>query len=151
VQLVALFEGQLRFDESTEVAFASHAEDGDWFSYVMGDGEVTGERLSGKVTWTNHPRRRADGTWLPDFTGVIVTDDGVEILFFFHGYNQGVAGPEDYDHRTAVAALTLVAGDDRYRWVNDVFAILEADVKPSANPEVWQISAYECVNDVGSR
>jgi hypothetical protein len=148
VHLQALFEGQLRFDEATEVGFPSHGEDGDWLSYVQGNGEVSGERLSGRLTWTNHPRRRADGVWLPDFQGVIVTDEGTEVLFSFRGYNHGVASPDDSDRRIAVAALTLAAADERYRWVNNVFAILEAEVRPSADPEVWHVRAFECVSDI---
>src|SRR5215470_19219666 len=90
MQTVALFEGELRFDETTEVAFRTYGADGDWVCYVTGDGHVTGERLSGSVRWTNHPRRRADGTWLPDFHGVISTNDDAQILFSFSGYNWGV-------------------------------------------------------------
>jgi hypothetical protein len=66
MELVLLFEGLLRFDESSEVGFPAHGDDSDWSGYVVGDGELTGPRLTGSVRWTNHPRRRADGTWLPE-------------------------------------------------------------------------------------
>jgi hypothetical protein len=90
----------------------------------------------------------------PDFHGVISTEDGADILFSFHGYNFGVresAQPhplQPYEQRAALAALTVAAGDDRYRWVNQVFAVLEADVRPFANPEHWRIRAFECVNEI---
>jgi hypothetical protein len=29
-----------------------------------------------------------------------------------------------------------------------VFAVLEADVRPSAEPERWLLRAYECVNEI---
>jgi len=148
MQTVALFEGELRFDETTEVGFRTYGADGDWVSYVTGDGHVTGERLSGSVRWTNHPRRRADGTWLPDFHGVISTNDGAQILFSFSGYNWGVNDPFEYDRRAAMAALTLAASEERYMWVNRVFAVLEADVRPSADPEHWTVRAFECVNEI---
>jgi hypothetical protein len=33
-------------------------------------------RISGQFRGANHPNRRSDGTFLPDFQGVIETDDG---------------------------------------------------------------------------
>ena len=36
----------------------------------------------------NHPHRRGDGTFLPDFQGVIETDDGAEVLFDYRGYGR---------------------------------------------------------------
>ncbi len=153
MRLVELFEGELRFDESTEVGFPAHGDDGDVSGYVQGDGAVNGTRLSGRLRWTNHPRRRADGTWLPDFHGVISTDDGADVLFSFRGYNWEVSDPVPEmhmpsEHRAAVAALTLAAADERYRWVNRVFAVIEADVRPLADPEHWRVRAFECVNEL---
>src|SRR5690242_19427956 len=105
MDLLPLFEGDLEFDETTEVGFATHADDGDWSAYVRGGGHVVGERVSGDLQWTNHPRRRADGTWLPDVQGVITTGDGAAILFSFVGYNRGVTDPFEYEHRAGLAAL----------------------------------------------
>jgi len=42
----------------------------------------------------------------------------------------------------------IAAGHDRYRWWNQVFAVLEADVRQFANPEHWRIRAFECVNEI---
>jgi hypothetical protein len=53
-----------------------------------------------------------------------------------------------YEQRATLAALTLSAGDDRYRWVNRTFAVMEADVRPFANPEHWRVRAFECVNEI---
>jgi hypothetical protein len=154
MKLIPLFEGDLRYDESTEAGVAAYNESGDIESYAQGDGHVTGERLKGSVRWTNHPRRRADGVGLPDFHGVLSTDDGAEILFSFYGYSWGVrqaagAHPlQPFDRRAALAALRLAAGDEGYRWVNRVFAVIEADVAPYADPEHWRIRAFECVNEL---
>ncbi|HJQ51602.1 MAG TPA: hypothetical protein VJ838_13900 [Gaiellaceae bacterium] len=148
MKLIPLFEGELRFDETTEVGFPTYGEDGDWLAYVEGDGAVSGQRITGDLRWTNHPRRRADGTWLPAFDGVIRTEDSAEILFSFGGYNQGVTDPFEYEHRGALAALTLASANPAYRWVNPVFAVLEADLRPSADPEHWRLRAYECVNEI---
>ena len=148
MQLVPLFEGELVFDESTEVGFPTYAEDGDWLAYVQGHGSISGERLQGELRWTNHPRRRADGTWLPDYQGSIATADGAQLLFSMAGYNTGVGDPFTYDQRAALCSLTLAATDERYRWVNDLFAVVEADVRPSADPEHWRLRASECVNEI---
>lgn len=150
MRLVPLFDGELSFDETTEVGFPTYDTDGDWASYVLGDGRVAGERLNGNVRWTNHPRRRADGTWLPEFHGVISTDDDAQILISFSGYNRGVTDPFEYEHRSGLAAVTLSASDDRYRWVNQVFAVMEADIRPSADPERWRVRAFECVNEIAA-
>ena len=154
MRLSPLFDGELRYDESTEAGVAAFGPSGDIASYAQGDGQITGDRLRGQLRWTNHPRRRADGVGLPDFHGVISTDDGVEILFSFHGYNFGVkesAKPnplQPYEQRAALAALALAAGDERYRWVNRIFAVIEADVHPFAKPEHWRIRAFECINEI---
>jgi hypothetical protein len=148
VRLVPLFEGELRFDEATEVGFPAHREDGDWAAYVHGDGRVSGDRIGGRLMWTNHPRRRADGTWLPDFQGVITTDDGAQILFSLAGYNQGCDDPYEYERRAALAAMTLATDSEQYGWVNRIFAVVEADVRPSADPEQWRLRAFECVNEI---
>jgi hypothetical protein len=150
MKLNPLFEGELRFDEATEVGFPAYGEDGDWLAYVEGDGAVSGPRLSGDLRWTNHPRRRADGTWLPTFEGVIRTGDPAEILFSFSGYNQGVTDPFEYEHRSALAALTLASANPSYLWVNQLFGVLEADVRPSADPERWRVRAYECLNEIAT-
>jgi hypothetical protein len=150
MKLALLFEGELVFDETTEVGFPTHQEDGDWLAYVEGDGIALGDRLAGKLRWTNHPRRRADGTWLPCFQGVLRTDDGADILFAFNGYNTGFSDPFEYEHRSALAALSLATSNPTYRWVNQVFGVIEADVRPNADPEHWRLRAYECINEIAS-
>ena len=148
MKIVPLFEGELVFDETTEIGFPSHGDDGDWYAYVQGHGSVWGERLQGDLRWTNHPRRRADGTWLPNYQGAITTADGAQLLFSLRGYNRGIGDPYGYDQRTALCSLKLAASAERYRWVNDVFAVVEADVRPSADPEHWRIRAFECVAEI---
>jgi hypothetical protein len=103
MRLVPLFEGELIFDETTEVAFPSYGEDGDWFGYVQGHGSIEGERLSGELRWTNHPRCRADGTWLPNYQGTIATVDGANLLFCSRGYNEGIGDP--FGKRAPLGAL----------------------------------------------
>ena len=156
MKLIPFFEGDLIYDESTEAGVAAFEATGDISTYAQGDGRITGDRLSGNLRWTAHPRRRADGVSLPDFHGVITTDDAATILFSFQGYSVGgreAAKPhplQPYEQRAVLATLTFAAGEDRYRWHNRVFALMEADARPFADPERWHIRAFECVNEIVS-
>ena len=66
-----------------------------------------------------------DGTFLPDFQGVIETDDGATILFDLRGF--GRAYPPGA--RQIVVAVTHVSDDDRYRRLNDVLAVGAGEVR----------------------
>jgi hypothetical protein len=43
--------------------------------FFLAEGRCEG-RIAGRFIGANHPHRRSDGTFLPDFQGVIETDDG---------------------------------------------------------------------------
>ena len=91
--------------------------------YGSGEGRVTGERVSGSVRWSNHPRRREDGVLLPDAHGVIETNDGARILFHLGGYSSVIEG--EAAKRGILSPATFATDDDRYRWLNDVVAVGE--------------------------
>jgi hypothetical protein len=55
--------------------------------FFLAEGRCEG-RISGLSRGANHPHRRSDGTFLPDFQGVIETDDGAEVLFDYRGYGR---------------------------------------------------------------
>ena len=82
--------------------------------FFLAQGRCEG-RISGRFRGANHPNRRGDGTFLPDFQGVIETDDGAELLFDYRGY--GRAYP--VGRRQIVATGTHLSEDERYRWLND--------------------------------
>ena len=84
----------------------------------MAEGRCEG-RISGLFRGANHPHRRGDGTFLPDFQGVIETDDGAEVLFDYRGY--GRAYP--VGRRQIVASGTHLSEDERYRWLNDSLSV----------------------------
>ena len=52
--------------------------------FGIGDGRREG-RVTGRFRGANYPYRRGDGTFLPNFQGVIETDDGAEVLFDYRG------------------------------------------------------------------
>jgi hypothetical protein len=74
----------------------------------------------------NHPQRRGDGTFCPDFHGVISTEDGATVVFHCGGY--GRAYPEGA--RQIVCWLTHVSDAPEYRWLNDVVCVGTGEVRP---------------------
>jgi hypothetical protein len=94
--------------------------------YGSGGGRVSGERVTGAVRWSNHPRRREDGVLMPDAHGVIETDDGARIVFHLAGYSTAIEGSST--KRAIVSSATFATDDDRYRWLNDVVAVGEGTI-----------------------
>ncbi|MBA2714515.1 MAG: hypothetical protein H0U55_13295 [Rubrobacteraceae bacterium] len=92
--------------------------------FFLAEGRCEG-RISGRFRGANHPYRRGDGTFLPDFQGVIETDDGAEVLFDYRGY--GRAYP--VGRRQIVASGTHLSEDERYRWLNDSLSVGVGEVR----------------------
>jgi hypothetical protein len=92
--------------------------------FFFADGRCEG-RISGRFRGANHPRRRGDGTYCPDFQGVIESDDGAVVYFDYQGY--GRAYPEG--RRQVVLAATHLASDERYRWLNDTVCVSTGEVR----------------------
>jgi Protein of unknown function (DUF3237) len=92
--------------------------------FFLAEGRCEG-RISGLFRGANHPHRRGDGTFLPDFQGVIETDDGAEVLFDYRGY--GRAYP--VGRRQIVASGTHLSQDERYRWLNDSLSVGVGEVR----------------------
>ncbi len=98
--------------------------------FFLAEGRCEG-RISGLFRGANHPHRRSDGTFLPDFQGVIETDDGAEVLFDYQGY--GRAYP--VGKRQIVVSGTHLSEDERYLWLNDVLTAVLIRVDPEANSQ----------------
>jgi len=117
---------------SVELAGAAGAEGQ---SFLIAEGRSSG-RLSARLRAANFPRRRVDGTLLPDFRGVLECDDGATILFAWHGYAVTAAeGP----HRL-VGSLTHVTDDDRYLWLNDAVCAVAGEVRPRAEAAGFDVA-----------
>lgn len=109
--------------------------------YGEGDGTVMGERIKGHLRWVNHPCRRSDGVMLPNLDGVITTDDGSLVMFALEGrtvFNNETGGQ--------LLMATFSAEDERYRWLNNTFCVLEGVI----NGEALTMSAkvYQCINEL---
>jgi hypothetical protein len=128
---------------------------GGWGADLAGPDSVEGRffflaegRISGLFRGANHPNRRSDGTFLPDFQGVIETDDGAEILFDYRGY--GRAYP--VGRRQIVTSATHLSEDERYRWLNDSLSVGVGEVRsqedgPTELVVEWAELVWEPVSD----
>ena len=106
-------------------------------SFLIAEGRCDG-RLSGRYRGANHPRRRVDGALLPDFRGVIETDDGATIAFAWQGYARAPANGS----RELVGSITHLSDHERYSRLNDVVCPLAGEVRPRAG------GGFEVVLDV---
>lgn len=140
----------LRFSYAEEWEFLLSGEaathEGQYF--FIAEGRCSG-RVNGRFHGANHPRRRSDGTYEPDFQGVIETDDGATIFFDWRGY--GRAYP--VGRRQIVGSATHLSADERYLWLNDSVGVCVGEVRSrkDAPPElviemaelIWEPPAEE--------
>ena len=115
---------------------------GDGGGYGEGRGAVTGDRLAGTCVWSNHPRRRGDGRMLPEVHGLIVTDDGAEVLFSL----TGITVFNDEGRGSQNLTGTFTAADERYAWLNDLVCVAEGAIVPARN--TIDIRVYATINEM---
>jgi len=96
--------------------------------FLLAEGRSTG-LLSARYRAANFPRRRSDGALVPEFRGVLETDDGAVILFEW----QGLAVLGDSGMRQLLGSLVHTTDDPRYRWLNDRVCAVEGEVRPRAD------------------
>jgi hypothetical protein len=105
-------------------------------SFFLAEGRAEG-RLSARLRAANFPRRRVDGTLLPEFRGVLETDDGATIAYAWEGYVR----VGDGGRRELVGAIRHETGDARYRWLNDRIGTVVGEIRPRGD-------GFEVVADV---
>jgi hypothetical protein len=94
-------------------------------SFLLAEGRPA-ERPSARYRAANFPRKRTDGALVPEFRGVLETDDGATILFEW----QGLAVKTDSGMRQLLGSLVHTTDDPRYRWLNDRVCAVEGEVRP---------------------
>jgi hypothetical protein len=94
-------------------------------SFLLAEGHSAG-RLSARYRAANFPRKRSDGALVPEFRGVLETDDGAVILFEW----QGLAVLGGSGMRQLLGSLVHTTDDPRYRWLNDRVCAVEGEVRP---------------------
>ncbi len=92
---------------------------------LLAEGRSTG-RLSARYRAANFPRKRTDGALVPEFRGVLETDDGAVIVFEW----QGLAVLNDSGIRRLLGSLVHTTDDPHYRWLNDRVCAVEGEVRP---------------------
>jgi hypothetical protein len=101
---------------------------------LIAEGRAEG-RLSARLRGANFPRRRVDDTLVPEFRGVLETEDGAALLFTWRGY----ARAREDGMRELVGSVTHVCDDERYRWLNDVVCLLTGEVRPRADRDGFEV------------
>jgi len=114
-----------------EFHYVSPFADDSGLGWGVGDGTASGDRLSGTVQWSNHPRGRSDGMMMPAARGVITTADGADVLFELSGRTVFVTQGSETVGRQLLMTL-FDSEDDRYRWLNDTVCMTEGRIDPVA-------------------
>jgi hypothetical protein len=107
-----------------------------------GEGVAHGDRLSGAITWSNHPTRRGDGAMLPNARGVISTENGAEILVDLTGRTVWVERDGQEVGRQLLVVL-MESEHDGYSWLNNLVCVGEGLVDPEAMTS--HIQVFSCV------
>ena len=130
MKLVPLYRVRFTYPEGWEVRLGTpDSIEGQHFYLAEG---VCEGRLKGTFRGANHPRRRGDGTFEPDFQGVIETTDGATIIFEHLGY--GRAYP--VGRRQIVVAGFHFSDHEMYRWLNDSLAVGVGEVRTTERDQV---------------
>ena len=103
-------------------------------SFLLAEGRSTG-RLSARYRAANFPRKRADGALVPEFRGVLETDDGGTILFEW----QGLAVLTDSGMRRLLGSLVHLTDDPRYLWLNDRVCAVEGEIRPRTDGSGFEV------------
>jgi Protein of unknown function (DUF3237) len=103
-------------------------------SFLIAEGRTEG-RVNARYRAANFPRRRVDEALVPDFRGVLETDDAATILFAW----QGLATMTETGMRRLSGSMTHVTGDDRYAWLNDRVCVLTGEVRPRETGEGFDV------------
>ncbi len=110
-----------------------------------GEGTVSGDQLSGRLEWSNHPARRGDGAMLPNTRGVITTDDGASVLFELTGRTV-FAEHEGEQVGRQLMMMLLESEHDAYRWLNDTVAICEGRIDPVRTTA--RVDVHLCISEL---
>jgi hypothetical protein len=129
-------------DGSWHRPYGTEGEAVEALGFGHGDGEATGE-LAGKLAWANYPRRRQDGVWTPNVSGVITLTDGEQVLLSMHGQSVLEAAPGQ--RRAILARVELTTEAEQHRWLNTCFIVAEGEID-EGRENLW-LETYVCVNE----
>ena len=117
MRLIPLCDLELRYTSLESIDYGAGGQ-----IYATMDGALRGEKLRGQVRLTNLAPRRPDNVNMPTLRGLVATDDGATIYTEL----DGVASLRAADQaRVFITSVRFRTGDDRYKWLNSAFAVLE--------------------------
>ena len=143
MRLEHLFDGDFVVVWSAYIDLAAPVS----YSFAHGEGTVSGKHFTGTAKWSNHPWRRPDGVWNPDMHGIITTDDAATLRFAFRGLSVPSPGPES--RYSFVASATFQADAEKYRWLNNVMGVVEAELIVGTLIRI-NLRAHACVNELAT-
>jgi hypothetical protein len=123
MRLESLYRLRFTYPEGWEITLTGELGSEEQHLYFA-EGHVEG-RISGRFRGSNFPRRRTDKTFIPNFHGIIQTDDGATILLEYHGYSRAYPA----GRRQWVVAATHLCDDARYSWLNDGISVGTGEVR----------------------
>ncbi|MEX1071451.1 MAG: DUF3237 family protein [Anaerolineales bacterium] len=142
MKLKALYRVSFNYPREWEFPLAS-TESLESQNFFLATGHCEG-RIVGSFQGANHPGRRSDGTYLPNFQGVIETIDGAIIYFDYRGF--GRAYPPG--RRQIVVSGTHISNHEKYKWLNDTLCVGSGEVRSNSDkaPELvinWEEVLWE--------
>jgi hypothetical protein len=120
--------------------FVGPYEGGAGIGWGIGSGTASGERLQGTLRWSNHPSGRGDGVMLPWTRGVVLTDDGAEVMFDLTGRTVFVDQPSGEKVGRQLLMTLLESENESYKWLNNTVCMTEGKIDPERlvmHMEVW--------------
>jgi hypothetical protein len=123
----------------TSLEALDYGSDGQLYGELSGS--VVGDRLNGELRLTNLAARRSDNVNLPTLRGVLTTSDGAAVWVEL----DGIATLRSSDEaRVFVTTVRFRTGDERYAWLNTVFAALEGALDSVAVGGKARGRVFEC-------
>jgi hypothetical protein len=119
ISLTPLFEARWSYEDFELVMPFGSDSEGQVYAFSR-PARVEGDRLSGSYRLTQYPRRRVDGTLLPDVHGFIETESGAQIATRAGGY--GLQVPSEPGNRKVSHWMRLWTGVPELAWVNSIVA-----------------------------
>jgi hypothetical protein len=109
----------------------------DTLGLFFAEGRVEGN-VNGRFRGLNHARLRSDDVYVPDFHGVIETDDGALLAFHL----RGLARKNSYG-REVTGTIVHNTGSERYWRLNDAVCVLAGqarrdDIRIEVAELVWE-------------
>ena len=109
----------------------------DTLGLFFAEGRVEGT-VNGRFRGLNHARLRSDDVYVPDFHGVIETDDGALLAFHL----RGLARKSSYG-REVTGTIVHNTGSERYWRLNDAVCVLAGqarrdDIRIEVAELVWE-------------